>query len=192
MIAFKKISIENRPYYFFSDIINIQNFDPNLLRIDKISFKTINAVFYCIKYITMKSLNDVNFDCKNSRYLVFNGVGGYIGKIKEDNYQISASTDKNKEVLEKYTELSDQIKTQIETINGSKPIEYKKDFIKIRFEADDDLPLGRVLSIPVIVVTGSIFQEGSKYYPQVVLHECVYKSVGKSQRVCTVLLVIFS
>ena len=35
MIAFKKINIENRPYYFFSDIINIQNFDPNLLRIDK-------------------------------------------------------------------------------------------------------------------------------------------------------------
>ena len=180
MIAFKKINIENRPYYFFSDIINIQNFDPNLLRIDKISFKTINAVFYCIKYITMKSLNHVNFDCKNSRHLVFNGVGGYIGKIKEDNYLIFASTDKNKEVLEKYTELSDQIKTQIETINGSKPIEYKKDFIKIRFQADDDLPLGRVLSIPVMVVTGSIFQEGSKYYPQVVLHECVYKSVGKS------------
>ena len=50
-MAFKKINIENRPYYFFSDIINIQNFDPNLLRIGKISFKTINAVFFIVIYL---------------------------------------------------------------------------------------------------------------------------------------------
>ena len=30
-----EINTENCPYYFFSDIINIKNFDPNLLNIDK-------------------------------------------------------------------------------------------------------------------------------------------------------------
>ena len=31
MITFKQINTENCPYYFFDDIINIKNFDPNLL-----------------------------------------------------------------------------------------------------------------------------------------------------------------
>ena len=53
-----------------------------------------------------------------------------------------ASTDKNKKVLENYAELWDEIKDQIETTDGNKPIEYKKDFIKIRFESDDDFTVG--------------------------------------------------
>ena len=47
--------------------------------------------------------------------------------------------------------------------------------MKIMFESDDDLPLGKLLNIPsMIIVTISVFQEDSKYYPQVYLHECVY------------------
>ena len=93
---------------------------------------------------------------------------------------IFASTDKNKEVLEKYKELSDKIRNQIETINSGEPIKYKKDFIKIRFESDDDLPLGKILSIPsMIIVTRSVLQKYNKYYPQVYLHECVYKFVNE-------------
>ena len=35
MINFKQTNIENPPHYFFNDMINIKNFDPNLLSIDK-------------------------------------------------------------------------------------------------------------------------------------------------------------
>ena len=48
--------------------------------------------------------------------------------------------------------------------------------MKIRFESDDDLPLCKMLSISVcIIVTGSVFQDDNKYYPQVYLHECLYE-----------------
>ena len=60
---------------------------------------------------------------------------------------IFASTDKNKEALENYTELWDEIKDQIEVRSGNKPIKYKKDFMKIKFESDDNLPLGKILNI---------------------------------------------
>ena len=61
-------------------------------------------------------------------------------------------------------------------ISGNKPIEYKKGFMKIKFESDDDLPLGKILSVFVcIIVGGSVFQEGNNYYPQVHLHECLYE-----------------
>ena len=43
-------------------MINIKNFDPNLLTVDKMSFKSIDAVIYNIRYITMKSLDRVNID----------------------------------------------------------------------------------------------------------------------------------
>ena len=40
MRSIKQINIEICPYYFFDETININKFDPNLLRIDKISFKS--------------------------------------------------------------------------------------------------------------------------------------------------------
>ena len=64
---------------------------------------------------------------------------------------VFALTDKNREVLENYKELWDEIKNEIEAIRGTEPIKYEKDFIKIRFESDDDLPLGTILNIPVCV-----------------------------------------
>ena len=129
----------------------------------------------------MKSLDHVNIDSENPLYLIFNNVDGYITEESNgDKYLIFASTNQNKKVLEKYTELWNEIKNQIETINGGKPIEYKKDFMKIRFESDHDLPLGKILNIPsLIIATRSVFQEDNNYYPQVYLHECLYKFVEK-------------
>ena len=53
----------------------------------------------------MKSL-----DNENSLYLIFNNVDVYIEKSNENKYLIFASTDQNKEALENYTELWDEIK----------------------------------------------------------------------------------
>ena len=112
MITFKQINIKNHPHYFFNDMINIKSFDPNLLSIDKISFKSTNAIIYHIQYITMKSIDHLNIDSVNTLYLVFNNVDGYIEESNEDKYFIFASTDKNKEILEKYKELWDEIKNK--------------------------------------------------------------------------------
>ena len=32
---FKDIDIKNRTYYFFNDMINIKNFDPNNIKLDE-------------------------------------------------------------------------------------------------------------------------------------------------------------
>ena len=66
-------------------------------------------------------------------------VDAYIEEDNEIKYLILASTDKNKEALEKYAELWDEIKDQIELISGKKPSKYDKDFMKIKFESDGDL-----------------------------------------------------
>ena len=57
MGSIKQINIEVCPYYFFDDMFNIKNFDPNLLRIDKISFKSTDTIIYNIRYIAMRSID---------------------------------------------------------------------------------------------------------------------------------------
>ena len=39
MRTLRQVNIKNRQSYFFNSMINIKNFDPNLLNIDQISFK---------------------------------------------------------------------------------------------------------------------------------------------------------
>ena len=49
-------------------------------------------------------------------------------------------------------------------------------FMKIRFESDDDLPLGKTINIlDMIIVVASVLEKNGKYYPQISLHECAYK-----------------
>ena len=54
--------------------------------------------------------------------------------------------------------------------------------MKIKFESDDNLPLGEILNIPVCVtVIKYAFQENNKYYTQFLLHECFYEYEHKSK-----------
>ena len=92
-------------------MINIKNFDPNFLKVDKKSYKNIDI--YYIGYITMKYSDYVNFNSVNSLYLIINEVDGYVEEINGNKYLTLVSTDKNKEVLTKYTKLWNGIKNSI-------------------------------------------------------------------------------
>ena len=48
----KDINIKNQTYYFFDDVINIKDFDPNNIKIDRKSCK--NILIYYIGYVTIK------------------------------------------------------------------------------------------------------------------------------------------
>ena len=49
--------------------------------------------------------------------------------------------------------------------------------MKIKFNSDDDLPLGKILSLHhMAIVVRPVFQEDNKHYSQVFLDECLYES----------------
>ena len=52
----KQINIKNWTYYFFNDMININDFDLSLLKIGKKSYKNIGI--YNTGYITIKKIDD--------------------------------------------------------------------------------------------------------------------------------------
>ena len=87
-----------------------------------------------------------------------------------------AFTDSNNGVLKKYAEFSRGIKDQIEKINNGKLEEYEKDYMKIKFNSDDNLPLNKQLKfLSVTIIVRSAFEKDGKYYPQVFLDECLYE-----------------
>ena len=56
---------------------------------------------------------------------------GHFEEKNENKYLVLDEKDENKEVLEKYEEVWEVTKEEIEKINGCKKIEYGKDFKKI-------------------------------------------------------------
>ena len=104
----KQINIKNRTYYFYNDMINIKNFDPVLLKIDRKSYKNIGI--YNIGYITIKKIDDYeNIYSVNPLYLIIAHASGYIEEKGVNKYLVFDSTDENKELLKKYNDVFDGI-----------------------------------------------------------------------------------
>ena len=165
----KQIKIKNRTYYFYNDIINIEEVNSNLLKIDKKSYKDIDI--YYIGYITIKKIDDCeNIYGVDPLYLIIHKVDGHIecnsverSSAKEKNkskYLVFDSTDENEETLKKYAEIWYGIKNEIEAINSGKKGEYGKDFMKIKFNTDDKLPLNKPLKLHLLtIIVRFIFEE---------------------------------
>ena len=63
----------------------------------------------------------------------------------------------------------------IDKINSGESGKYGKDYIKIKFNSDDDLSVDKPLEFYNLTISvRSVFEEDSKYYPQIYLDEFLY------------------
>ena len=96
-------------------------------------------------------------------------------KKNENKYLIFDSTDKNKELIKKYQDIWNRIKNKIEPI-GNGECDYEKDFMKIKFDSDNNLPLNKPLKFHMMtIIIRSVFEEDGKLYPQVFLDDTLYE-----------------
>ena len=85
------------------------------------------------------------------------------------------SADENKELLKKYGDVFNGIRDKIKEIN-SNDCDYEKDYMKIKFNSDDDLPLNKSLKFTLMTITiRCVFEENGKLYPQVFLDDTLYE-----------------
>ena len=85
------------------------------------------------------------------------------------------STDENKELLKKYSDVFNGIMSKIREIDDDW-LEYAKDYMKIKFNSDDNLPLNKPLKFHNMTITiRSVFEEDGKLYSQVFLDDTLYK-----------------
>ena len=82
-------------------MINVNNFDPSLLHLNKTTADHDFTIYY-INYV--KNLIKMDNLC-----LVFNDLDVIFRKTGKDKYLILSSTEKNKTMLENYTDLFDGI-----------------------------------------------------------------------------------
>ena len=174
MKTIKQINIKNRTYYLYNDIIDIKNFDSSMLKLDKKSYKDI--VTYNIGYITIKKIGDYkNINSVNPLYLRIFQAGGYIEEINGDKYIIFDSTDENKELLKKCNDVFNGIIDKIKKISNDKR-DYEIDYMKIKFNSDEDLPLNKSLNSHIMTITiRYVFEEDGKLYPEVFLDDTLYE-----------------
>ena len=124
----KQIEIKTRTYYFYNSMINLKKFDPNLLKIDKKSYKNISI--YNIGYITSKKIDDYkSVYSLNPFYLRVNHANGYIEEKSGNKYLIFDTIDESKVLLKYINMFGMELKVKI----------------KIKFNSDEDLPLNKPL-----------------------------------------------
>ena len=110
-------------------MINIKNFDPILLKIDRKSFKDIGI--YNIEYITIKKIDDCEtIYSVNFLYLLINHASWYIEEKGVNKYLIFDPTDENKELLKKYNDVWNGIKNKTKEVSSGE-CDYEKDYMKI-------------------------------------------------------------
>ena len=105
----KNIIIKNRTYYFFHDIIDIENVHTNNIKIDEKSYK--KKFIYYIAYVTIKEY--VKNYSLNPLYLIFSYVNRYFEEINGNKYLTLVAT---KEIKKKCEVLWSKIRDLIRSM----------------------------------------------------------------------------
>ena len=100
---------------------------------------------------------------------------GHFEEKDGDEYVIISP--ENGDTKQKYQEVFDGIKEIIKKINDySYPIKYDDNYMKIKFNTNDNIILNKIIYFPAItIIIRSVTQKDGKYYPQLLIDECLYE-----------------
>ena len=108
-------------------------------------------------------------------YLLVDHANGYIEEKGVNKYLVFDSTDKNKELRKKYNDVFNEIRNKIKEVSSDE-CDYKKDYMEIKFNSDDKLPLNKPLKFHNMTITiRSVFEEDGKLSPQLFLDDTLYE-----------------
>ena len=193
----KSLKIKNESMFYPNDMIQLNNFDIRLLKINKRENKENNDIYY-ISYKINKLEHNIN--SINNLYFVVNYLYGTIEKIdgSKDRYLV-IDKDRliNKENIDLFYDFWDAIINKIKYLRGDNVMlddneVIIKDWNKIRFSSDVFIPNDVLINfhslvivinyviekndefIPVIYIDEGYFEKDEKYYPEIHLDEGLY------------------
>ena len=170
----KEISIKNRTYYFYNDIINLGEFDESKIKVDKKDFNDIDI--YYLGYEHKKQISECNvINSVNPLYLRIININSQFKKGKDDAWYLVIS---DKDVYKKLADIFECIKNKI-TEKTCDALEYDNDYMKIKFESNNIFPTDKDVNIyTATIIIRAIFAKDGKYYPQLFLDDDLYKNVS--------------
>ena len=171
-MSIKSLEIKNKTNYDLDDICYIDDFNVNSLKIAKNESRIGANIYY-----TRCALN-LDDDTIIPLYFIIDRLIGYIEEIdgSSDKYLVVASNLRNKNI----TSVLDTIWTSIEDkINPGMKI---KDYDKLRFNSDIDLPLNTIIEFRSLLINIScVIEKDNEYYPEIYLDECIYVKDNKTK-----------
>ena len=79
------------------------------------------------------------------------------------------------DVLKKLANIWKSIRAKTEE-NTSGIVQYDKDYMKIKFESNDNLPTNNIVNMhQVTIIIRSIFAQNDKLYPELFLDDALYE-----------------
>ena len=168
----KEINIKIRTYYYYNDIINLDEFNQSKVKVDKKNFNDIDI--YYLGYEYQKKIKECNIiRIVNPLYLRILDIKGQFKKGKDDAWYLVIS-DKD-DVYKKLVDIFESIKNKIIEKTWD-ALEYDKDYMKIKFESNNIFPTDKDVNIHLAtIVIRAIFAKDGKYYPQLFLDDGLYK-----------------
>ena len=100
-------------------------------------------------------------------------MNGQFKKGKADNiwYLITFG---DADVLRKFANIWKSIRAKIEENTGG-IVQYDKDYMKIKFKSNDNLPIDNIVNMHQVAITISAFAQNGKFYPQLFLDDALYE-----------------
>ena len=162
------IKIKNPLFTYYSRFVNILDFNPKKLSIEKVC--AINDELERIYYVI--------YD-KDPFYLIINDLKGYFKYSKEKDRKELEIIIEDQSQAKIYDQIWDKIKELINSIDGVNFGfgDYFRDHSVIRFDTDDTLPLDAMVSIcSMTIINRSVYKTCcDRFYPQIYLANCIYK-----------------
>ena len=140
----KQINIKNRTYYFYNDIINLDEFDGSKIKVDQKKFNGIDIYYLGCEY--KKKITECNkINSVKPLYLRIKYMKVQFKKVKGDNvwYLVIFG---DPDVLRKFANIWKSIRAKIEE-NTNGIVQYDKDYMRIKFESNDNLQIISLICI---------------------------------------------
>ena len=168
----KEINIKNRTYYYYNDIIDLDEFNESKVKVDKKDFNDIDIYYLAYEY--KKKITKCNIiRSVNPLYLRIEDIKDQFKKGKDDAWYLVIS-DKD-DVYKKLVDIFESIKNEIIEKTWD-ALEYDKDYMKIKLEINNSFPTDEDVNIPTAtIVIRAIIAKDDKYYPQLFLDDSLYK-----------------
>ena len=162
-MAAKSLNIKNELMFHPNDMIQLNNFDNELLKINKRENRENNNIYY-ISYKINKPEHDIN--SINNLYFVVDHLYGKIEKINDskDRYLVISEDSLRNEKNISFFYLWNSIINKIKYLRG--------DLNKIRFSSDVFIPNDVLLNFySLVIVINYVIEKNDEFIPEIYIND---------------------
>ena len=170
MKTIKELKIKDYSVYFFKEIINIPDIEPEYFIISHFKACKCGSILFNLCYS----------DGTGVPHIVFNNIECIFKKSGIYSYLIFFADGKDKDMIKNYGKIIMQVENEIFSFLDEfedEKFTFDGSLTRFRFKTDDNLAYNKRTNIPVCVISLScVFKKGNICYPNFKLQRCFYES----------------